>query len=119
MESMKAFDVRLNGKRLCVAGIGVDGYLGAKIDRLVGRQRNELYLEVGGFLSPTLEHVTWKHRSLKVGDKVEVRIIEAGAVDRPKERLPVDQKANERHEKMYARTLAKKYGWKIIARPKN
>ena len=115
---MKTFDVRLNGKRICLAGIGEKRVLYAKIDHVMG-QSNKLFLEAGGFLSPTLEWVEWERVSLKIGDKVEVRIVEAEAVNRPKERIRVDPKREERHEKAYARTLAKKYGWKILERPKN
>jgi hypothetical protein len=115
---MKAFDVRLNGNRLCVAGIGEDGVMTTVINHVIGHGHDELSLRVGGLLSPIEEHVTWKRLSLEVGDKVEVRIIEAEAIDRPKERFRGDSKQDERNSRAYAKALAKKYGWKIITRPK-
>jgi hypothetical protein len=86
---MKAFDVRVNGKRLCVAGIGDDGVLNTMIDHLAGHGRNEVRLTVGGLLSPTEEHLRWEHLSLNVGDKVEVQIFETETVDDPKDRFRV------------------------------
>lgn len=82
---MKAFDVRLNGKRICVAGIGNDGVLNTMVDHVVGNGRNEVLLRVGGLLRPTEEHVRWEHLLLQVGDKVEVYIIETETVDNPKD----------------------------------
>lgn len=116
---MNAFDVRLNGKRLCVAGIGEDGVMTATIDHVIGRGHDELSIRVGGLFSPAEEHVTWKRLSLKVGDRVEVRIVESEAIDKPTERFRTDSKQGERNARAYAKALAKKYGWRIITRPKN
>ena len=116
---MKAFDVRLNGKKLCVAGIGEDGVMSTLIDHVVRNGHNGLDLTVGGLLSPTDEHVTWKRLPLKVGDKVEVRIIEAAAVDSPEERFRRDSKQDERNSKAYVKALALKFGWKVLWRPKD
>jgi len=55
--TMKAFEVFLKGKRLCVAGVGDDGVLTTMIDHVVGNGRNEMYLRVGGLISATGEHV--------------------------------------------------------------
>jgi len=116
---MKAFDVRLNGKKICVAGIGEDGVMNTMIDHVVGNGRDRLDHTVGGLLSPTDEHVTWKRLPLKVGDKVEVRIIEAAAVDSPEERFRRDSKQDERNSKAYVKALALKFGWKVLWRPKD
>jgi hypothetical protein len=50
---MRAFEVSLNGKKLCLAGIGDDGVLTAIVDWVTGRDRADLFLEVGGLVSPT------------------------------------------------------------------
>jgi hypothetical protein len=89
------------------------------IGHVIGHGHNELSLSIGGLLSPTEEHVKWKRLSLKVGDKVEVRIIEAEAIDAPKERFRRNSKQDERNAKAYAKGLAKQYGWQIVTRPKN
>ena len=120
---MRAFEVHLNGKRLCVAGIGDNGVLTAHIAHLVGQYKNELRLEVGGLSLPFKEYVTWNRRKLKVGDEVRIKIIETTAsdspetsIDRPKERIQqveVDPKEEIRNQKRYVREMARKFGWKV------
>jgi hypothetical protein len=39
--TMRAFEVYLNRKRLCVAGIGDDGVLDTMVDHVVGKGRTE------------------------------------------------------------------------------
>jgi hypothetical protein len=38
---MRAFEVYLNGKRLCTAGIGDDGVMNTMIDHVIGDGRDE------------------------------------------------------------------------------
>jgi hypothetical protein len=71
---MRAFEVYLNGKRLCVAGIADDGVLTTIIDHVLGHGRNEQHVRIGGLNSTTGEHVIWKRKRLKTGDEVRVRI---------------------------------------------
>jgi hypothetical protein len=78
---MIAFQIQLNGKTLCNAGVGDAGVLGAHVSwirrnkglvrSIQGRRmRQELILDVGGLTSERDEHVRWLHRNLKVGDQV-------------------------------------------------
>jgi hypothetical protein len=125
---MRAFEVHLNGKRLCVAGIGDNGVLTAHIAHLVGQYKNELRLEVGGLSLPFKEYVTWNRRKLKVGDEVRITIIETTAsdspetsIDRPKERIQqveIDPKEEIRNQKRYVREIARKFGWKVVVKRK-
>jgi hypothetical protein len=82
---MKAFLVRLNGKRLCTAGIGPNGVLTAIINWVGGGSRRSgdghFGFHVGGLDSRTGEHIDYKTPERKVGDKVTVEIIEADQVD--------------------------------------
>jgi hypothetical protein len=110
---MRAFEVYLNGKRLCVAGIGDDGVLSTIVDHVVGKGRNQQTLRVGGLISPTGEHVIWNRRRLKIGDEVRVKIVESASIDRPKERIRLDPKEDLRRQKQYVRDMAKKLGWKL------
>jgi hypothetical protein len=117
---MRAFEVSLNGKRLCVAGIGDSGVLIAVIDYIVGQYRNEMRLDVSGLISPTHEYVTWNRRKVKVGDEVRIKIIETTAIDRhatsidlPKERVREDPKEESKSQKRYVREMARKFGWKV------
>ncbi|HYL74549.1 MAG TPA: hypothetical protein VEU96_10110 [Bryobacteraceae bacterium] len=111
--TMRAFEVHVNGKRLCVAGIGDDGVLNTMVDHVVGHGMNELYLRVGGLISPTMEHVRWTRRRLKTGDEVRVKIIESGSTDRPRKRYRLDPKEDLRAQKRYVREMARKFGWKV------
>jgi hypothetical protein len=122
---MRAFAVSLNGKRLCVAGIGDDGVVIANINHLVGQSRNELRFEVSGLISPTKEYVTWIKRKLKVGDEVLIKIIETRSSDRhttsinlPKESVREDPKEEIRNQKRYVREMARKFGWKVVVERK-
>jgi hypothetical protein len=58
-----------------VAGVGEDGVLSTIADYVVGggRGHDRLHLHIGGLLSPTDEHVTWRNVRLKFGDEVIVR----------------------------------------------
>ena len=80
---MRAFEISLNGERLCVAGIGENGVLNTMITQVIGTDRNDLSLRTGGLISSTQEHVVWTPTSLNVGDEVFVRIIETETVDPP------------------------------------
>lgn len=111
--TMRAFEVYLNGKRLCLAGIGEDGVLNTMVDHVSGHGRNELYLQVGGLISPTMEHVLWRNQRLKTGDEVRVKIIESTSTDRPKQSHRRDPKEELRAQKKYVREMARKLGWKV------
>src|SRR5438477_171203 len=66
---MRAFEVSLNGKKLCVAGIGEDGVLSTCLNWVTRGGVGDLFLQVGGLISPTEESVTWvRQKPLKVGD---------------------------------------------------
>ena len=88
------------------------------VNHVVGHGRNELWLNVGGLISATEEQVRWKAAHLKLGDKVALRIVETDPVDKPVERFRTDSKQVERNSKAYVHAVAKKYGWKLIKRPK-
>lgn len=91
---MKAFLVRLNGKRLCTAGVGPNGVLTAIVNWVGGGPRRDAEghfgFHVGGLDSRTGEHVEYETPGLKVGDKVTVEIIEVNQVDRETERCAAD-----------------------------
>lgn len=99
---MIALAVSLNGKRVCVAGaddlcvlttsISAVGKLGketvpARLDDTGG----EIYYSVGGLTArpdPKRDvHLSWKSVArLKVGDVIQVRIVESDTPDRPRSR---------------------------------
>ena len=68
---MRAFEIWLNGTRLCVAGIEDDGVLSAIVNWVTGQSVADLHLQVGGLISPVNEHVVWiRQRPLKLGDEI-------------------------------------------------
>jgi hypothetical protein len=116
---MRAFKVEVNGKRVCVAGVGTNGVLSA-ITNFVGSpaRGSHLDLSVGGLFTETDEHATWARIKLKVGDKIVLRVIETDSVDKPRERYLPDSKTNERNQKAYIRAAVKQFGWQLVTRPR-
>jgi len=82
---VKAFVVRMNGKRLCTAGIGSNGVLTAIVNWVGGGPRRDAEgdfgFHVGGLDSRTGEHLNYTTPQLRVGDKVSVELVEADVVD--------------------------------------
>jgi hypothetical protein len=115
---MRAFKIHLNGKRICIAGVGADGVLATHID-YVGQNGDHLSLAVTELFTKTEEHAIWTTLDLKVGDKVQVNVVETELVDKPKKLYRPDSKTAERNQKAYIRAWAKKFGWQLIIRPKN
>ena len=56
-------------------------------------------LYVGGLILPKDEHVMWKRSRLRAGDELRVKIVEAEAVDKPRERFPRNASAEEERKK--------------------
>lgn len=108
---MRSFNVSLNGKKLCLAGVGERGVLSAIIS-WVGEDRGEdLFIHVGGLANE--EHIDWvKQKGLQVGDEIRVKIVESGSADecvRRRRNHPETLKAKKR----YVRMMAKELGWKV------
>jgi len=110
---MRAFQILLNGKRICLAGIRDDGVLSTTITYVPFRKRKETRLYVGGLELPENEHVFWKEATLRAGDEVRIKIVDSKTVDKPLNRYPRNLVAEAEAEKRQARKLAKKFGWKI------
>jgi hypothetical protein len=85
---MVAFEVYVNGKRICTVGIGDNGVLTTIVSWVTGPpERSDLFLQVGGLRSPSREDVTWREgEPLRVGDEVRIGIVERTKVDRPRSR---------------------------------
>jgi hypothetical protein len=116
---MRAFKVYLNGKQLCLAGIGEQGVLSAIVSWVAGDRGADLFMEVGGLASPVREHVAWvKQKRLSVGDEIRVKIVETSSVDKAIEKRRIDPAEELRSQKRCVRMMAKQLGWKIQARAK-
>lgn len=117
---MRTFEVYLNGKRLCLAGIGDDGVLSAIATWVIRkRRRGDMSLTVGGLISSTDEHVRWTDRKLHVGDEIKICIRETLSADNPTTRCRRDPDQELKAKKKYVRMMAKKLGWKIQAPTSN
>ncbi len=101
VRQMIAFEVSRNGKRVCIAGAEDLGVLSAHVtavgklgNKSVPKRRREgrdLMYSVGGLTSgPDSKknvHLSWKSVTrLKVGDVIQVRILEVDAADKPRHR---------------------------------
>jgi len=115
---MRAFEISLNRKKLCVAGIGGSGALSAIVNWVARENTGDLFLEVCGLITPADEHVSWiRQKRLQVGDKIQIKVIESVSVDRPKGRKRPDPAQLLPARKLYVRRMAKELGWKIQTRP--
>lgn len=80
---MKAFEVFINGHRVCLAGIG-DGVLSAIVNGIGSPdQDEEFHLHVGGLDRQTDEHLHWDAPSIGVGAEVLIRVVETQTVEPP------------------------------------
>jgi hypothetical protein len=96
---MIAFEILLNGKKACLAGVDGLGVLTANVSS-VSRVPNpdagedasvptkELALEVGGLRSAEGVHVSWLNRPLAVGDTITMTVKETQFVDEPTATVP-------------------------------
>jgi hypothetical protein len=116
---MRAFEVHLNGRKLCVAGVGKAGVLTAILDYVGGQGSEETALTVGGLLTDADEHVRWvKRRKLKTGDEIHVTVLESKSADSPKMRQRRDPKADLKEQQRYVLGAAKEWGWAItVSKP--
>jgi hypothetical protein len=113
---MTAFNIHLNGKKVCTAGVDGYGVLGAHVSSVRRKGvRGQLSLHVGGLRSETGEHVVWHEAlRLKAGDEVRIEVVESERPDSPTLTKKPDATADERARKKYVRDMARQLGWKII-----
>ena len=117
---MTAIEVRVNGKRQCVAGIAHDGLVSAILswfgrgDDRPELPREDITFRVSGIDSKRDEHVDWLSRDMAVGDEIVLRVVDVPELVAPKKgsRKPVSD--TRRHQKARVRRLAKQFGWKIL-----
>jgi len=108
---MIVFDVSLNDRKVCRAGVGRDGVLSAIVNwvkltgpaaataRRLKQPGEELRLQVGGLRRDT--HVSWSDRSLELGDRIEVALASAVNADAPVTETRRDRTRDEALKKAY------------------
>jgi hypothetical protein len=81
---VKAFEVFVNGQRLCRAGIGDDGVLSVVLNWVGGKPPRtadgSFDFHILGINSATTEHVHWPSPEIAVGDEITIKILEADSV---------------------------------------
>ena len=117
---MLAFEVYINGKKRCTAGIRGPCVLTAALCWVLRepgsrRKRQQLTLGVGGLTVRSDEDLQWLQRELQRGDEVTIRIIEAAQVDKPRitRRLRATPAQIKHRKQAFVRRMAKEFGWKI------
>lgn len=126
---MIALEVRLNGKKVALAGgddlsvlngiVNAVGKLGPKTSR--NRSGKDLFLSVGGLTSRKLgkanEHLRWlNQKQLHVGDEVHIRLVSTTKCDRPIDRSPADDNKRKDDEERRWFNMARDAYFKL--RPK-
>jgi len=91
---MTAFEVYLNGEKLCTAGLGDEGVLST----LLSWRGNQPYKDgtapasaslefsVGGLISATGEQVRWAEPKIQLGDEIRIRLVNVESADTPQKR---------------------------------
>jgi hypothetical protein len=108
---MRAYEVFLNGNRLCVAGIGRDGYISAYIT--YQSDPNATWIEVMGLENRKKLYVRWTKTNLQVGDEVLLKIVDRKSVDKYKVIRRHDEKRDLESMKRDVREKAKALGLEI------
>jgi hypothetical protein len=86
---MIAFQVAINGRPVCTAGIGASGVLTAIVNWVGTFGEGDFRLSIGGLSSSTNEHLTYPAPAIGVGDEITVRVVEA---DASKVNLPIEHR---------------------------
>jgi len=109
---MRAFDISINEKKLCLAGVGERGVLSAIVNWVAGNHGADFFREVGGLANE--EQVQWvKQKPLQVGDEIRIKIVNAKSADKPLNKRRIHPAETLRSKKRYLRMMAKELGWKI------
>jgi hypothetical protein len=119
---MIAFEVTLNGNRVCTAGVDDFGVLSTiltwvrrrpELSRDGNTIEEELTAEVSALDSrdPIAgEHLKWLSERLRVGDSISIRIVDVEKVDAAISRYRNDPEVDARTKRQYYERLKREYG---------
>ena len=123
---MIAFEISIDGQRRCTAGVGDLGVLSvitswvrrpsqnAGAGDVRGEQfEEELTLDVGGLMHDSdgaNVNLKWLDQSLRVGQSMTVKVVNAATVDSPVSRQREDPAWAERRKREYYEQLKREYG---------
>jgi len=78
---MKAFEVFVNGKKRCVAGVADDESLSV----IASIAPDGPFFTVSGCTGPNADHAKWVElERIDVGDEVRIRLVDVGHGDEPR-----------------------------------
>ncbi|HEY7354008.1 MAG TPA: hypothetical protein VH596_14670 [Terriglobales bacterium] len=81
---MRALEISLNGRNVCVAGLDKNQELSATVKSAANSGDGDLVLDIGGVISQTDQN--WRREEpLWVGDEIQIRVVEVSQPDEPKE----------------------------------
>jgi hypothetical protein len=77
---MRAFEVFVNGKKRCVAGVGSNESLSV----IASIALDQPFLSVGGCTGSNADFARWvESERIDVGDEIRIRLVDVGRVDKP------------------------------------
>ena len=106
----------LNRKKLCVAGIGSDGYISASITYV--SEGNKTWIDVVGLDNRKKKYVYWTSTKLRTGDEISLKVVDLKSVDKYKAIRRHDEKRDIESIKRETRRRAKAFGWEIVEKRK-
>lgn len=122
---MISFEVKINGEKVCIAGIEHEFGALATILSWVSRDlrdfpeesrsrvpQEELKFDVSGTIAYGKnddENLRWVHRSLSPGDEINIKILESAHFDEPKSRERSDPHLVEKAKRDYYEKLKREY----------
>ena len=86
---MRAFDVSLNGEKLCLAGIAENGALSVIIS-MVNHIPADLSVTASIGLKGESAVLKWVDQEIKVGDQITVKLVTTDDADQPTIEKPWD-----------------------------
>lgn len=105
---MLAFEVKLNGKRVCIAGADDLSIISTHIGGSPGRTRHakaEAFYSVTGMTAREDFHLRWTGiEPLKLGDLIQVRVLEVDQADAPKASYPMQSPSRKKTAKKASET---------------
>jgi hypothetical protein len=113
---MRAFEVYLYDRKLCVAGIAEAGVVSSIVTWVTGpnpEKPEDMELRIGGLVSRTDTHVDWAHRVLKEGDEVRIVACEKGRASKPKATRSETARSRRKREIDYLKRLSKELGYEL------
>ena len=115
---MLAFAIYINGRKSCTIGLNEPGVVTTNLtwvraEKNPKRAPDDIGVTAGGLVSRTNTYLTWTQRRIKVGDVIEMKVIQAEKISKPKSTSRETAATRTKRTKDYVRRTAKSLGWTI------